>query len=95
MEIVFIKRELEQPRLGLISWYMFFVVYVATYAIVYYLEEKIKDNDIIFGLLCTDPQKLDLKSNFWRSVFFWQNIVMNSSKKWFLNILKEALGIKN
>lgn len=51
MEIVFIKRELEQPRLGLISWYMFFVVYVATYAIVYYLEEKIKDNDIIFGLL--------------------------------------------
>ena len=44
---------------------------------------------------CTDPQKLDLKSNFWRSVFFWQNIVMNSSKKWFLNISKEALGIKN
>ena len=45
--------------------------------------------------LCTDPKKLDLKSNFWRSVFFWQNIVMNSSKKWFLNISKEALGIKN
>lgn len=51
MDIVFIKREIEQPRIGFISCYMFFVVYVATYAIVYYLEEKIKDNDIIFGLL--------------------------------------------
>lgn len=35
------------------------------------------------------------KSNFWRSVFFWQNIVVNSSKKLFLNISKEALGINN
>ena len=41
------------------------------------------------------PKVRPKKSNFWRSVFFWQNIVMNSSKKWFLNILKEALGIKN
>ena len=26
--------------------------------------------------LCTDPQKLDLKSNDWRSVFLWLNIAM-------------------
>ncbi len=30
---------------------------------------------------CTDPQKLDLKSNDWRSVFLWLNIVLNSKRK--------------
>ena len=47
------------------------------------------------GTVYRPPKVRPKKSNFWRSVFFWQNIVMNSSKKWFLNILKEALGIKN
>ena len=30
---------------------------------------------------CTDPQKLDLKSNNRRSVFLWQNIAMNLKNK--------------
>lgn len=41
------------------------------------------------------PKVRPKKSNFWRSVFFWQNIVVKSSKKLFLNISKEALGINN
>ena len=27
--------------------------------------------------LCTDPQKLDQKSNDWRSVFLWLNTLLN------------------
>ncbi len=34
--------------------------------------------------ICTDPQKLDSRSNDWRSVFLWQNIVLSSRKSWFL-----------
>ena len=30
---------------------------------------------------CTDPQKLDLKSNDWRSVFLWLNILLNLKRK--------------
>ncbi len=29
---------------------------------------------------CADPQKLDQKSNDWRSVLFWQNIFLNLKK---------------
>lgn len=51
INVVFINRAVESPKIEIISWYMFFVVYVATYGLVYSIEEKIKDNDIIFGLL--------------------------------------------
>lgn len=30
---------------------------------------------------CTDPQKLDQKSNDWRSVFLWRNIATNLRRK--------------
>ena len=30
---------------------------------------------------CTDPQKLDLKSNDWRSVFLWLSTATNLRKK--------------
>ena len=36
---------------------------------------------------CTDPQKLDLKSNDWRSVFLCPNIAMNSKRKLLCPIL--------
>lgn len=32
-------------------------------------------------LLCTDPQMLDQKSNDWRSIFLWLNIVLNLKRK--------------
>lgn len=31
--------------------------------------------------LCTDPQMLDQKSNDWRSIFLWLNIVLNLKRK--------------
>ena len=31
--------------------------------------------------LCTDPQKLDEKSNDWRSVFLWLNTLLNLKRK--------------
>ena len=30
---------------------------------------------------CTDPQMLDQKSNDWRSIFLWLNIVLNLKRK--------------
>lgn len=51
IDVVFINRAVESPKIEIISLYMFLVVYVATYGLVYSIEEKIKDNDIIFGLL--------------------------------------------
>ncbi|MBQ7265355.1 MAG: class I SAM-dependent methyltransferase [Firmicutes bacterium] len=30
---------------------------------------------------CADPKKLDQKSNFWRSVFLWQNTLLSLRKK--------------
>ncbi len=42
------------------------------------IKSKELKNRIVMGAAeCTDPQKLDLKSSNWRSVFLWQNIVMN------------------
>ena len=34
-----------------------------------------------FCLKCTDPQMLDQKSNDWRSIFLWLNIVLNLKRK--------------
>ena len=31
--------------------------------------------------VCTDPQMLDQKSNDWRSIFLWLNIVLNLKRK--------------
>ena len=31
--------------------------------------------------ICTDPQMLDQKSNDWRSIFLWLNIVLNLKRK--------------
>ena len=31
--------------------------------------------------ICADPKKLDQKSNFWRSVFLWQNTLLSLRKK--------------
>lgn len=48
-----------------------------------YSEIRITKNLVNFQIkklwVCTDPQKLDQKSNFWGSVFLWLNIVLNSS----------------
>lgn len=33
------------------------------------------------SMLCTDPQMLDQKSNDWRSIFLWLNIVLNLKRK--------------
>ena len=43
--------------------------------------------------MCRPPQKLDQKSNDWRSVLFWQNIALNSRKKlfWHTWIMKEVM----
>ena len=32
-------------------------------------------------VICTDPQKLDLKSNDWRSVFLWLSTATSLRKK--------------
>jgi len=32
-------------------------------------------------VICTDPQMLDQKSNDWRSIFLWLNIVLNLKRK--------------
>ena len=34
-----------------------------------------------FFTFCTDPQMLDQKSNDWRSIFLWLNIVLNLKRK--------------
>lgn len=53
------------------------------------VAELQKENDFLkkAAAFCTDPQKLDQKSNDWRSVFLWQNIVMNLKRKWWRHIL--------
>ena len=33
------------------------------------------------AIFCTDPQMLDQKSNDWRSIFLWLNIVLNLKRK--------------
>ena len=35
----------------------------------------------LFFYDCTDPQMLDQKSNDWRSIFLWLNIVLNLKRK--------------
>lgn len=35
----------------------------------------------LFFADCTDPQMLDQKSNDWRSIFLWLNIVLNLKRK--------------
>ena len=35
----------------------------------------------LFFMFCTDPQMLDQKSNDWRSIFLWLNIVLNLKRK--------------
>lgn len=40
-------------------------------------EEKLQ----LFMSICTDPQMLDQKSNDWRSIFLWLNIVLNLKRK--------------
>ena len=43
------------------------------------MELAIKSNANL--KLCTDPQMLDQKSNDWRSIFLWLNIVLNLKRK--------------
>ena len=43
--------------------------------------EKITRQMQRFQLNCTDPQMLDQKSNDWRSIFLWLNIVLNLKRK--------------
>ena len=40
-----------------------------------------KKKEAIAVSTCTDPQKLDLKSNDWRSVFLWLSTATNLRKK--------------
>ena len=51
------------------------------------VEEKFKETiEIVFEDRwkdCTDPQKLDQNLTIRRSVFLWQNIVLNSRRKSF------------
>ena len=35
----------------------------------------------LYEAKCTDPQMLDQKSNDWRSIFLWLNIVLNLKRK--------------
>ena len=46
-------------------------------------EKKIKKEYLLSVILafCTDPQMLDQKSNDWRSIFLWLNIVLNLKRK--------------
>ena len=44
------------------------------------VEIKKTNADIV---VCTDPQKLDQNLTIRRSVFLWQNIVLNSRRKLF------------
>ena len=39
---------------------------------------------------CTDPKKLDRKSNIWRSVFLWLNMTLNLRRK----LLKHTFEVK-
>ena len=47
--------------------------YIAKKCDMYFTLEK--------KLECTDPQMLDQKSNDWRSIFLWLNIVLNLKRK--------------
>ena len=45
--------------------------------------KKLKDKKALIDEECTDPKKLDQNLTIRRSVFLWQNIVLNSRRKLF------------
>lgn len=51
------------------------IILMVPVALLYYLVR-----DYMAGN-CTDPQMLDQKSNDWRSIFLWLNIVLNLKRK--------------
>ena len=46
------------------------------------------------GACCSDPKKLDQKSNIWRSVFLWLNMTLNLRRKLLKHIFEEKVVIK-
>ena len=51
------------------------------YYFIYKLAEEVNIACEGDGEQCTDPQMLDQKSNDWRSIFLWLNIVLNLKRK--------------
>ncbi|SET66898.1 hypothetical protein SAMN04487821_117108 [Enterococcus malodoratus] len=70
---------------GLSAFLLFLIVFLFAFLHGFLIMSSlpialINSLNFVFPLLdlCTDPQKLDQKSNFGRSVFLWLNIVLNS-----------------
>lgn len=55
---------------------IFLLAFVVAFAVTFMVISKKAQPKV-----CTDPQKLDQKSNDWRSVFLWLNIAMSLRKK--------------
>ena len=62
-------------------FFMFFEKRVAYFSCFATLLGEFRHKNNSFCLVCTDPQMLDQKSNDWRSIFLWLNIVLNLKRK--------------